>query len=447
MEFIIEPAKKKPVYATADICVVGGSATGVFAAVRAARLGAQVILIEKTNALGGVATNGLVNVWHSYYDTTGKKQIIAGLSQEIIERLEKLGVSDGDKNGSHFFNPNEMKIELDMLLSEHKVKCSLHTYYAGLMRDGDSIDYIIIENKDGRRAVKADFYIDATGDGDLARDLGIEVFRNANIQPPSPCFLLHGSADNSVPHLIRKYEAECSIKNDWGWSCHVPGLDNISMQADTHVFGLLCSRADDLTAAEIEGRQHVREIIRLLRKYGKPNENYQIAATCAHIGIRETNHYRTIYQICELSLLLGERFDDAVLNGTYSVDIHHADRGITFKHFDGTYNTENADGSSIRGNWRRELNISADIPVPTYYQAPFKSLVNETVSNFIAVGRMINADTGAFGALRVMINLNQLGEAAGVGAYTALQHNIPIQDVNGIEVAKILQSGGSANLG
>lgn len=227
----------------------------------------------------------------------------------------------------------------------------------------------------------------------------------------------------------------------------MPGLDNITMRADTHIFGLMCSRARELTEAEIRGRRHAREIVRLLRKYGHEGENYRIAALCSHIGIRETLHYRTRFQADELSLLLGKRYEDAVLNGTYSVDIHHADRGITFRHFDGTYNTVNADGTRTGGNWREEMGIGADLPVPTYYQVPFSLLVNESVPNFIAAGRMINADTGAFGALRVMINLNQLGEAAGVGAYTALQHNIPIQAVDGAEVAETLRAGGSANRG
>ena len=48
MQTIDEPAKKIPVVEEADICVLGGSCTGVFAAVRAARLGAKVVITEKT---------------------------------------------------------------------------------------------------------------------------------------------------------------------------------------------------------------------------------------------------------------------------------------------------------------------------------------------------------------------------------------------------------------
>ena len=43
-----------------DVVVTGGGCTGVFAAIRSARLGLRVALVEKSNCFGGVATNGLV---------------------------------------------------------------------------------------------------------------------------------------------------------------------------------------------------------------------------------------------------------------------------------------------------------------------------------------------------------------------------------------------------
>ena len=75
-----EPSRSLPVLADADVCVIGGSCTGVFAAVRAARLGASVVLVERSNCFGGVATNGLVLIWHSFLDTEHRQPIIGGLS-------------------------------------------------------------------------------------------------------------------------------------------------------------------------------------------------------------------------------------------------------------------------------------------------------------------------------------------------------------------------------
>jgi NADPH-dependent glutamate synthase beta subunit-like oxidoreductase len=67
------PVREIPVINEYDICVLGGSCTGVFAAVRAARLGAKVAIIEKQNAFGGVAANSMVNIWHSLLNTEFNK--------------------------------------------------------------------------------------------------------------------------------------------------------------------------------------------------------------------------------------------------------------------------------------------------------------------------------------------------------------------------------------
>ena len=456
--FVLEPARQTPVVAEADLCVVGGSATGVFAAVRAARLGARVVIVERMNCFGGVATNGLVSLWHSLYDEGKHKQIIAGLSEEVLSRIPDLDQCSGP-NDSHLFNPTELKIELDALLKEAGVKMMLHTWYAGLCRDGARVDAIFVENKDGRGAIRARFFIDATGDGDLCRDLGLESYRNPNVQPPSAVYFMQGagspdfwqkigaeSAKKTVQRLIRLHGAEFGLEPDWGWEEPLPGLKNVLLCADTHVFGLDLARAEDLTEAEIVGREKMRKVIRMMRKYGDPNETYALAAACSVIGVRDTNHYKTAYRADYMDLLLGKRYEDNILNGTYPVDMHRADSGICFMKFDGRCITHYSDGTRTVTNWREERGVPKDCPVPTYYSLPFRVLVQDKIENFLAAGRMIHATPEAFGALRVMINLNQIGEAAGVAACLALQSGVPVQKIRGEEVARLLARGGSANL-
>src|SRR5258708_1203648 len=57
-----EAARDTPVFAQTDVLVVGGGPAGTAAAVAAARLGAEVILVERYNHLGGLSTGGLV-IW------------------------------------------------------------------------------------------------------------------------------------------------------------------------------------------------------------------------------------------------------------------------------------------------------------------------------------------------------------------------------------------------
>lgn len=421
-----------------DVVVVGGGCAGVFAAVRAARKGLNVAIVEKSNCFGGVATNGLVNVWHSLYDIYGKEQIIGGLTCEIVQTLSKKGYGKLEQTESRYvsFDPNALKMILDTLVIQSHIKIFFHTFYNSLAINDNSIKQIIVGNKDGIGTITADFFIDATGDGDLCRDASLDSYTDSAIQPPSPCCFLDKKINHNLGELITLHGKEFGLEDDWGWGGNVPGLDDIWMRADFHIFGKMCNHADQLTEAEIEGRRKMYALSELLKKYDDPS--HSIVALSSQIGIRETVHYKTKFQANEQDLLLGKSYDDTVMRGTYRVDIHHQnDNGITFKYLDGRkvsyYGKSN---KTIRKNWMDEMGINKT-PAP-YYQIPFRILVQEKISNLIPVGRMINADRGAFGALRVMVNLNQLGEAAGVAAYVSLNEQKCIQTIQGKTVQKEL---------
>lgn len=89
MNFLIEPAREIPVQYETDVCVIGGGMAGVFAAIRAARAGVHVVLVEQGSCFGGVATQSMVNNWHSIWDEDFEQQIIGGLIIEVIDRLKK----------------------------------------------------------------------------------------------------------------------------------------------------------------------------------------------------------------------------------------------------------------------------------------------------------------------------------------------------------------------
>jgi len=238
---IFEPARTIPVIADVDLCVIGGSATGVFAAVRAARLGLKVALVERANMLGGTATSGLVNVWHSLFDTIGLQEMIAGLTKETEERLARIGALEKVNNESVGvrFNSARLAVTLDQMVTEAGIQLFLHTYYASLILDGQRIQSVIIENKDGRGAICAGFFIDASGDGDLCRDLNISCYQYQTIQPPSSCFLLQVSPNKpyDLGTLIQEHGKEFGLDDDWGWGGPVPGVNSLSFRADNHVLG------------------------------------------------------------------------------------------------------------------------------------------------------------------------------------------------------------------
>jgi hypothetical protein len=438
---IREPARDVRVIADVDVCVLGGSCTGVFAAVRAARLGAKVAIVERQNAFGGVATSGLVNVWHSLADTEYKQRIIAGLTDEMIERLrERDGVIQRPNNPSSAYslNTEELKIELDQLVLSHGIEVFLHTSYCSPSVSDGRIQAVFVENKDGRGAIRARVFIDATGDGDLAAHVGVPFGVAAHLQPPTTCAKVQSFAGKGFRELYRAHREEFGLAEDSGWQGQIPGQPTLTMVAESHVFGVDCSQAAQLTAAEIEGRRQMRGMMDIVRKYGD-SKDLALVALASYIGIRETRRFHTDYTLTEDDVLWGKRFPDAIANGSYRVDVHHpTGGGFLFKYLDGSQLDIRDGGQHVRGRWRDEIDED-----PTFYQIPYRTMISQACPNLLLAGRMIGTDRGAFGATRVMVNLNQVGEAAGVAAKLALAENGAVHRVDPPVLRKTLADGGS----
>ena len=444
-DFVEEQPRKTPVVHECDICVIGGSCTGLFAAVAAARLGAKVAIIENHGFFGGVATASLVNIWHSLYDTQHEKPIIGGLTHEVLDRLRKWdAVVLADNNPSKYatFNSAAMVLELDRLAVEAKLRCFLHTRFVAPILDGDRVVAAVIEDKSGRRAIRASYFVDASGDGDLIARMGLPTYRNEPMQPSTMCAVLNGISGVSNAEITKRLfdpTSEQAVRGGFLWSAAVPGLPDARMIAGTRVHGADLSDADQRTHAEIEGRRQVRVMLDVIRNQTEKGKNAALAALPARIGIRETRHAQCLHILKEAEVLEGTRFPDAIANGSYRVDIHSFDRpGITFRYLDGREHYYEPGTGSKWTRWRPEREQN-----PTFYQVPYRSLVPVGSTNVLVAGRVLGADRGAFGAVRVMVNCNQTGEAAGTAAYLALDVNTGVANVDPAKLRSVMRKQGS----
>ena len=442
---LYEPARDTPVWHDCDLCVIGGSCTGVFAAVRAARLGAKVVLVERGGAFGGVATLSLVNVWHTPFDTEYKRPIIGGLTLELIDRLRARNAVIDRANSPHWawaFNPYEMMLALDRLVLEGapNITPMLHTMMVQPVVSDGRISAIVVENKSGRGAIRAKFYVDASGDADLADRAGVETYRASHLQPSTTCAVVEGWASlapSDIGALIREHGREFDLPLGFAWGAPVPDT-SLYMLAGTRVLGLDPSLADELTRSEIEGRRQVDAILSIVRKYA-PHAKLKLVGLPARIGLRESRHVRCHYQLNGDDVLNGHRFDDAIANGSYRVDIHHQDKpGLTFRYLDGTEAYLVPGEKAVEGRWRAPTPTN-----PTFYQVPYRSLLPRTLANLLVSGRMIDTDTLAHAAVRVMVNMNQTGEAAGVASVLAMRTTQDVRTIHVPDLRDQLRTGGS----
>src|SRR5512139_1580291 len=77
-----------------DVLASGGGMAGTVAAIAAARQGARTVLFERHGFLGGAATAGAVGQFVGW-ETRAGRRVIAGLAEEIVERLAAMGGSGG----------------------------------------------------------------------------------------------------------------------------------------------------------------------------------------------------------------------------------------------------------------------------------------------------------------------------------------------------------------
>src|SRR5687767_13401168 len=86
---------KVPVHYKPDVCVVGGGAAGIAAAVGAARTGLSVLLIEKYGFCGGAAVAGLSGTICGLFGSgADPRQIVFGFADEFYQLLkQKNGVT------------------------------------------------------------------------------------------------------------------------------------------------------------------------------------------------------------------------------------------------------------------------------------------------------------------------------------------------------------------
>jgi hypothetical protein len=304
----------------------------------------------------------------------------------------------------------------------------------------------VIEDKSGRRAIRARCFIDATGDGDLVARIPLPTRRDSALQPPTTCAILLGLGDVArqnkgfnLARAVHDPKFANALANGFLWSAEVPGVPGATMVAGTRVHGADCSDADQLTRAEMEGRRQVRSMCEILRQHFAGGRSVGLTALPARIGIRESRHARCLHTLTEAEVLGGTRFPDAIANGTYRVDIHHSEKpGVTFRSLDGREEYVVPNGPTKVGRWRPP---SAENP--TFYQVPYRSLVPRGSCNVLVAGRLLDADRGAFGAVRVMVNCNQTGQAAGTAAYLALSDGLNVTDVPPTRLRALLTEQGA----
>ena len=205
------------IYGEYDVVVVGGGVSGCAAAIASARVGAKTILIERFGILGGsLNVSGPPGWAYSHLWNEHGETIIAGIVEETHHRLEKEGhalpypkpeVRDF-QNSFAFVDPDWWGLLIFEMLTEEKVELLMHSPAVDVLKEGDALKGVIVENTSGRMAVMGKVIIEATGEGDIAVVAGVPYTKidrtKEEIDPPSITFHMDGVDWDKVTAYVKE---------------------------------------------------------------------------------------------------------------------------------------------------------------------------------------------------------------------------------------------------
>jgi hypothetical protein len=416
-----------------DVQVVGGGPAGVAAAVAAARNGARTRLVERYGFLGGNLTAGLVGPCMTSYSLDGREQLIRGVFDEFVRRMEAMGgalhpsrTSAGDAYSGFIeyghdkvtpFEPEAAKVVAVEMCQEAGVELRLHSFAADtLVRDG-RVTGVVAASKSGLALLPARVTVDCSADGDVAAAAGVptEFGRDADglAQPMTVFFRVSGVDDEAVERYVRShpqdrrpYESVVARARREGrfpaprrgvgmYKTLRPGVWRINT---TRVLSRDGTDVADLTAAEIEGRDQVRRLVAFFRADLPGFERCELLDTATTVGVRESRRIVGEYRLTLADLQSARHFDDVIALCAYPVDIH-----------DPTGSGGGVDESAGTAN---------------AYEIPYRSLVPRGVDGLLVAGRCVSASHEALAAIRVMPPAFAMGEAAGTAAALAARAGV-----------------------
>jgi hypothetical protein len=150
----------------ADVCVYGGTASGVVAAVAAAQAGLRVVIVQPSRWLGGMTGGGLSHIdW-------GRREAVGGMAAELLA---------GDKTDA------EHRQAFRRLVATHGIEVVYEHRLSGVSREGPRIRTITLDRAPpdrtgcplaepadkAAREVAAAVFIDCSYEGDLMAQAGV----------------------------------------------------------------------------------------------------------------------------------------------------------------------------------------------------------------------------------------------------------------------------------
>ncbi len=404
-----------------DVVVAGGGPAGCAAAIAAAREGARTLLIESTGNLGGLGTSGMVPAWCPFTD--GEKVVYRGLAERIFLEAKKGVPHEPDWKWDWVtINPEHLIGVYDRMVTEAGADVLFFSRVAAVeMGANDTIDAVVVANKDGLTAYRPKVVVDATGDGDLCAWAGAEFMMGDSdgvVQKSTLCFSVANidtEAYLNGPELHAGHNPDCASVQAQRTGrypmldthcCHnLVGPGVVQFNAN-HLEIKNTTDPVELSEAMMKGRRVADQHLAMLKEF-RPDvfRDAFVVKTAIIPGIRDSRRIVGDYLFTGDDWRARRTFDDEIGRNCYFIDIHKS--GVPHVHY--------GKGES--------------------HGIPYRCLTPKGLRNVLTAGRCISTDEEAYGSLRVMPPCLVTGEAAGIAAAMASQSSRP--DTHAVDTADL----------
>ncbi len=411
---------------SADIVIIGAGTAGSAAAVAAADQGMRVLLIEQSGAAGGSGAAGLVTPMMTTRMPGNPSCSYVG--EEINRRMTALGAARAE---GFQFDPAMLSFVLEAMLMERGVKLLLHTTLIDARLENRRVAALEVFNKSGRARVEGRVFLDATGDADLLRLAGLPLAHGdedtGKNQPVSLRYVVSGVDEAAFRAFLNERGEAQTGEALYGAVTTAPGrvwpLSSVFEEAiaagdltpDDAVywqfFGLPgrpdsiafncpeffdlhdADDAENLTYVQLQGKQAILRQLLFYRKYLPGFQRAYVSAVASMVGVRESRRAVTDYVVTAEDLLARRKFDDAIAQSNYPVDVHG-----------------------------RKLNHPENAAAPDsapWFEVPLRALIVRDADNLLVAGRNLGAEFIAQSAIRIIPTCRAMGEAAAIAAARA----------------------------
>lgn len=377
----------------ADICVVGSGAAGWSAALEAARLGRDVVLVEASPTLGGQAVNSIIGTFCGLYGNGAHGvQFTHGVIDDLLADLGKLDRALFYRHGPVttvvYYDEVALGRWIEEAVRKAGIKVLLGATLRRVERDGRRVRALEFATRYGDVVVEATGFVDASGDAAIAWLAGFDCHESAR----APVFgtqmvVLEGIVEEYHPTReemaarMHEHAARYQLVRENAVSFVIPGRQ-IAVLNMTHTETPLEPLAASRSA--LDGRAQADRAVTFLREVFPACFGASRIRAYGAPGVRQTRWIAGRHQLTLDEVRSGFRHPDAIGRTAWPVELHDTGEGYRWQTF----------------------------PREHVHYIPLGSLTPRDGDNIVAAGRCVDADLAALSSIRVMGPCMAMGAAA-----------------------------------